>query len=270
MALKLGDVVVTEAGFGADLGAEKFLDIKCRYGELTPDCVVIVATIRALKHHGGVKKEELNTPNVEALKSGIVNLEKQIENIQKYKVPVVVAINRFLTDSVEEIEFIKEFCGKLGVKVALSDVWAKGGEGGMELANIVSDILDNEKSNFAPLYSEKESIKDKILTIAKEIYGATGVNYTAAANKQIEELEKFQLDKLPICMAKTQYSLSDNPFLLGRPEGFYITVKEVRVSNGAGFIVALTGDVMTMPGLPKIPAANRMDILENGEIVGLF
>lgn len=270
MALKLGDVVVTEAGFGADLGAEKFLDIKCRYGELTPDCVVIVATIRALKHHGGVKKEDLNTPNVEALKSGIVNLEKQIENIQKYKVPVVVAINRFLTDSVEEIEFIKEFCGKLGVKVALSDVWAKGGEGGMELANIVSDILENEQSNFAPLYSEKESIKDKILTIAKEIYGATGVNYTAAANKQIEELERFQLDKLPICMAKTQYSLSDNPFLLGRPEGFYITVKEVRVSNGAGFIVALTGDVMTMPGLPKIPAANRMDILENGEIVGLF
>lgn len=270
MALKLGDVVVTEAGFGADLGAEKFLDIKCRYGELTPDCVVIVATIRALKHHGGVKKDELNTPNVEALKSGIVNLEKQIENIQKYNVPVVVAINRFLTDSVEEIEFIKEFCGKLGVKVALSDVWAKGGEGGMELANIVSDILDNDKSDFTPLYSEKESVKDKILTIAKEIYGATGVNYTAAANKQIEELEKFQLDKLPICMAKTQYSLSDNPFLLGRPEGFYITVKEVRVSNGAGFIVALTGDVMTMPGLPKIPAANRMDILENGEIVGLF
>lgn len=270
MALKLGDVVVTEAGFGADLGAEKFLDIKCRYGGLTPDCVVIVATIRALKHHGGVKKDELNTPNVEALKSGIVNLEKQIENIQKYNVPVVVAINRFLTDSVEEIEFIKDFCGKLGVKVALSDVWAKGGEGGMELANMVSEILDNEESNFAPLYSEKESIKDKILTIAKEIYGAQGVNYTAAANKQIEELEKFQLDKLPICMAKTQYSLSDNQFLLGRPEGFHITVKEVRVSNGAGFIVALTGDVMTMPGLPKIPAANRMDILENGEIVGLF
>lgn len=270
MALKLGDVVVTEAGFGADLGAEKFLDIKCRYGGLTPDCVVIVATIRALKHHGGVKKDGLNTPNVEALKSGIVNLEKQIENIQKYNVPVVVAINRFLTDSVEEIEFIKDFCGKLGVKVALSDVWAKGGEGGMELANMVSEILDNEESNFAPLYSEKESIKDKILTIAKEIYGAKGVNYTAAANKQIEELEKFQLDKLPICMAKTQYSLSDNQFLLGRPEGFHITVKEVRVSNGAGFIVALTGDVMIMPGLPKIPAANRMDILENGEIVGLF
>lgn len=270
MALKLGDVVVTEAGFGADLGAEKFLDIKCRYGELSPDCVVIVATIRALKHHGGVKKDELNTPNVEALKSGIVNLEKQIENIQKYKVPVVVAINRFLTDSVEEIEFIKEFCGKLGVKVALSDVWAKGGEGGLELANIVSEILVNDKSNFAPLYSEKESIRDKVLTIAREIYGARTVHYTAAANKQIDELEKFQLDKLPICMAKTQYSLSDNPFLLGRPEGFDITVKEVRVSNGAGFIVALTGDVMTMPGLPKTPAANKMDILENGEIVGLF
>lgn len=270
MALKLGDVVVTEAGFGADLGAEKFLDIKCRYGELTPDCVVIVATIRALKHHGGVKKDDLNTPNVEALKTGIVNLEKQIENIQKYNVPVVVAINRFLTDSVEEIEFIKAFCGKLNVKVALSDVWAKGGEGGMELANMVSDILDNEKSNFAPLYSEKESIKDKILTIAKEIYGASGVNYTPAANKQIDELEKFELDRLPICMAKTQYSLSDNPSLLGRPEDFYITVKEIRVSNGAGFIVALTGDVMIMPGLPKVPAANRMDILENGEIVGLF
>ena len=263
MALKLGDVVVTEGGFGADLGAEKFLDIKCRYGGLTPNCVVVVATMRALKHHGGVKKEDLNTPNVEAQAKGIVNLEKQIENMQKYNIPVVVSINKFLTDSDEEIEYIKNFCDKLGVKVALSDVWAKGGEGGLELANIVNDILENKESNFKVLYDEKSSIKEKILTIAREIYGAKDVRYTPAANKQIA-------DKLPICMAKTQYSLSDNPALLGRPEGFDITVKEVRVSNGAGFIVALTGDIMTMPGLPKVPAANRMDILENGEIVGLF
>ena len=270
MALKLGDVVVTEGGFGADLGAEKFLDIKCRYGDLTPNCVVIVATMRALKHHGGVKKEELNTPNVEALAKGIVNLEKQIENMKKYNVPVVVAINKFVTDSNEEIQFIKDFCEKLEVKVALSDVWAKGGEGGLELANIVNEVLDNEESNFKVLYDEKDTIKDKILTIAKEIYGAKNVLYTPAANRQIAELERFELDKLPICMAKTQYSLSDNPALLGRPENFDITVKEVRVSNGAGFIVVLTGDIMTMPGLPKVPAANRMDILENGEIVGLF
>lgn len=270
MALKLGDIVVTEGGFGADLGAEKFLDIKCRYGNLTPNCIVIVATMRALKHHGGVKKEELNIPNVEALAKGIVNLEKQIENMKKYNVPVVVAINKFVTDSDEEIQFIKSFCAKLGVKVALSDVWAKGGEGGLELANIVNDVLDNEESNFNVLYDEKDTIKDKILTIAKEIYGAKSVLYTPAASRQIAELEKFELDKLPICMAKTQYSLSDNPSLLGRPENFDITVKEVRVSNGAGFIVVLTGDIMTMPGLPKVPAANRMDILESGEIVGLF
>mgnify|MGYP004731841053 FL=1 len=270
MALKLGDIVVTEGGFGADLGAEKFLDIKCRYGNLTPNCIVIVATMRALKHHGGVKREELNIPNVEALAKGIVNLEKQIENMKKYNVPVVVAINKFVTDSDEEIQFIKEFCAKLGVKVALSDVWAKGGEGGLELANIVNEVLDNEESNFKVLYDEKDNIKDKILTIAREIYGAKSVLYTPAASRQIAELEKFELDKLPICMAKTQYSLSDNPSLLGRPENFDITVKEVRVSNGAGFIVVLTGDIMTMPGLPKVPAANKMDILENGEIVGLF
>ena len=270
MALKLGDVVVTEGGFGADLGAEKFLDIKCRYGNLTPNCIVVVATMRALKHHGGVKKEELNTPNVGALAKGIVNLEKQIENMKKYNVPVVVAINKFVTDSDEEIQFIKEFCAKLGVKVALSDVWAKGGEGGLELANIVNEILDNEESNFKVLYDEKDSIKDKILTIAREIYGASNVLYTPSASRQIAELEKFELDKLPICVAKTQYSLSDNPSLLGRPENFDITVKEVRVSNGAGFIVVLTGDIMTMPGLPKVPAANKMNILENGEIVGLF
>ena len=270
MALKLGDVVVTEGGFEADLGAEKFLNIKCRYGELTPDCVVVVATIRALKHHGGVKKEDLNIPNVEALKNGIVNLEKQIENIKKFNIPVVVAINKFVSDSEEEVQFIKEFCGNIGVKVALSDVWANGGEGGLKLAKIVTDVLDNDKSNFKLLYSERDSIKDKVLTIAKEIYGANNVLYTPAANKQIAELEKFELDKLPICMAKTQYSLSDNPSLLGRPKNFDVTVKEVKVSNGAGFIVVLTGDIMTMPGLPKVPAANRMDILNDGEIVGLF
>ena len=270
LALKLSDITITEAGFGADLGAEKFLDIKCRYGNLNPDCVVIVATIRALKHHGNVLKEDLNTPNVKALEKGVANLEKQIENIKKYNVPVVVAINKFVSDSDEEIAFIKEFCKKQGVKVALSDVWAKGGEGGLELADSVLDVLENEKSNFAPIYDSKDSIQDKILKIAKEIYGADGVTYTVAAKKQIAELEKFNLDKLPICMAKTQYSLSDNPSLLAKPEGFNITVREVRVSNGAGFIVALTGNVMTMPGLPKVPAANKMDILENGDIVGLF
>ena len=270
LALKLSDIVVTEAGFGADLGAEKFLDIKCRYGELKPDCVVIVATIRALKHHGGVKKDELNIPNVEALKLGISNLEKQIENIEKYNVPIVVAINKFTSDSEEEVQFIKDFCREKGVRVALSDVWAKGGEGGLELGAEVVDILENEKSNFEVLYDVNDSIEEKINSIASEIYGANGVNYTVQAKKQIAELKKFNLDKLPICMAKTQYSLSDNPALLGRPENFDITVKEVRVSNGAGFIVVLTGDIMTMPGLPKVPAANRMDILENGEIVGLF
>ena len=270
LALKLGDIVITEAGFGADLGAEKFLDIKCRYGGLNPNCVVVVATIRALKHHGGVSKEELSIPNVEALSKGIVNLEKQIENINKYNVPVVVAINRFLTDSDDEVKFIKDYCNNIGVKVALSDVWAKGGEGGLELADIVEDVLENEKSNFKPIYEVEKSIEEKVLTIAKEIYGADGVQYSAAAKRQIKELEKFGLDRLPICMAKTEYSLSDNPALLGRPNGFDINVKEVKVSNGAGFIVVLTGDVMTMPGLPKVPAANKMDILENGEIVGLF
>ncbi|PRR80044.1 formate--tetrahydrofolate ligase [Clostridium vincentii] len=270
IALKLSDIVITEAGFGADLGAEKFLDIKCRYGELNPDCVVLVATIRALKHHGGVKKEDLNTEDVEALKKGIVNLEKQIENIKQYKVPVVVAINRFLTDSIDEIKFIKKFCKNLGVKVALSDVWARGGEGAFELVDIIEDVLANEVSNYEPLYDSEESIEDKVSAIARKIYGADGVTYSPAAKKQIQELEKFGLDKLPICMAKTQYSLSDNPSLLGRPEGFQILVQEVKVSNGAGFIVVLAGNVMTMPGLPKSPAANRMDILDDGEIVGLF
>ncbi|MBS6042856.1 MAG: formate--tetrahydrofolate ligase [Clostridium baratii] len=270
LAQKVSDIAITEAGFGADLGAEKFLDIKCRYGDLKPDCVVIVATIRALKHHGGVKKDELNTPNVEALKLGVSNLDKQIDNISKYGVPVVIAINKFTSDSEEEVQFIKDFCKDKGVRVALSDVWAKGGEGGIELAEEVIDVLENEKANFKVLYDINEEIEEKILKIAKEIYGADGVNYSAQAKKQIVELKKFSLDKLPICMAKTQYSLSDDASLLGKPEGFNITVKEVRVSNGAGFIVALTGDVMTMPGLPKVPAANRMDILENGEIIGLF
>lgn len=270
LALKLGEVVITEAGFGADLGAEKFFDIKCRYGNLKPECVVVVATIRALKHHGGVAKDALNIPNVEALAKGISNLEKQVENIKKFNVTPIVAINKFVSDSDEEVKFIEEFCDKIGVKVALSDVWAKGGEGGVELGKVVLDILENNNSNFAPIYDEKDTIENKVLTIAKEVYGAKSVNYTPAAKKQIAELEKFGLDKLPICMAKTQYSLSDNPSLLGRPEGFDITVKEVRVSNGAGFIVVQTGDIMTMPGLPKVPAANKMDVLNNGEIVGLF
>ena len=270
LALKLGDIAITEAGFGADLGAEKFFDIKCRYGNLKPECAIIVATIRALKHHGGVAKDELNTPNVEALAKGISNLEKQIENIKKFNVTPVVAINKFVSDSDEEVAYIKEFCNKMGVKVALSDVWSKGGEGGIELGKIVVDILENNSSDFTPIYDEKATIEEKVFAIAKEIYGAAKVNYTPAAKKQIAELEKFNLDRLPICMAKTQYSLSDNESLLGKPEGFEITVKEVRVSNGAGFVVVQTGNIMTMPGLPKVPAANKMDVLKNGEIVGLF
>ena len=268
-ALKLGDIVVTEAGFGADLGAEKFLDIKCRYGNLNPNCVVVVATIRALKHHGGVLKTELNTPNLEALKLGIVNLEKQVENIKKYNVPVVVAINKFSADTEEEVEFIKEFCNNIGVKVALCDVWEKGGDGGLDLGKIVLEEVEKE-NDFRPIYDMEDTIENKINKIAKEIYGAKGVNITAKAKKQIEELERFNLDRLPICMAKTQYSLSDNPSLLGRPKDFEVTVREVKISNGAGFIVVLNGDIMTMPGLPKVPAANKMDIKENGEIIGLF
>lgn len=269
-ALKMSDITITEAGFGADLGAEKFLDIKCRYGNLNPDCVVLVATIRALKHHGGVKKDELNISNVDALNKGMKNLEKQIENIKAYGVPVVVAINKFITDSDEEVKAIEDFCKNVGVEVSLTEVWEKGGEGGIDLANKVIKTMETEPSNFKMIYDSEESTKDKILKIVQTIYGGKGVNYTPQALKQIAEIEKFNLDKLPICMAKTQYSLSDNPSLLGRPENFDITVKEVRVSNGAGFIVVLTGDVMTMPGLPKVPAANRMDIKDNGEIVGLF
>ncbi len=270
MALKLGDYAITEAGFGADLGAEKFLDIKCRYGGLKPDCVVIVATIRALKHHGGASKEELSTPGVEKLSKGIGNLEKQIENIKKYGVPVVVAINKFITDSDEEIQYIQNFCNTLGVDVALTEVWEKGGEGGIPLAEKVLNTLEKGESKFKCLYEKELPIKEKMGIIAKEIYGANDVSYTNTAEKQIKDIEKLGLDKLPICIAKTQYSLSDNPKLLGKPENFSISVREVKVSSGAGFIVVLTGDVMTMPGLPKIPAANRMDILEDGTIEGLF
>ncbi|MBX4261799.1 formate--tetrahydrofolate ligase [Clostridium estertheticum] len=270
MALKLGDYVVTEAGFGADLGAEKFFDIKCRYGKLKPDCVVLVATIRALKHHGGVKKDKLNEPNVEALSKGIGNLEKQIENIEKYGVQVIVAINKFVTDTQKEIECIKEFCVKKGVKVDLTEVWENGADGGLELASKVIDTIENNKSDFKVLYDVKLSIKEKINVISKEIYGADGVEYSPSANKQIAEIEKLGLDKVPICVAKTQNSLSDNPKLLGRPTNFTINIKEITISNGAGFIVALTGNIMTMPGLPKIPAANKMDIFEDGTITGLF
>ena len=270
MALKLGDYVVTEAGFGADLGAEKFFDIKCRYGQLKPSCVVLVATIRALKHHGGVKKDKLNEPNVEAVSKGIVNLEKQIENIKKYGVPVVVAINKFTFDTKEEVDYIKDFCGKINVKVALTEVWEKGAVGGQELANNVLDIIESQQGNFKVLYDENLTIKEKIHIIATEIYGADGVEYATTASKQIAEIEKLNLDKVPICVAKTQNSLSDNPSLLGRPTNFTINVKEVRVSNGAGFIVALTGSIMTMPGLPKVPAADKMDISEDGTITGLF
>jgi len=270
IALKLGDYAITEAGFGADLGAEKFFDIKCRYGGLKPNCVVIVATIRALKHHGGVKKDELNLPNVEALSRGVVNLEKQIENIQKFNVPVVVAINKFISDSDEEVKFIEEFCKAKDVEVSLTEVWEKGAEGGKDLANKVISTIENKESKFQVLYNEKLDIKEKIKVIAREIYGADDVEFTASAKKQISEIEKLGLHKVPICVAKTQNSLSDNPALLGRPTGFNISVKEVKLSNGAGFIVALTGTIMTMPGLPKVPAANKIDIHEDGTIEGLF
>lgn len=270
MALKLGDFAITEAGFGADLGAEKFLNIKCRYGDLAPECVVLVATVRALKHHGGVKKDELNIPSVSALEKGIKNLEKQIENIKEFNIPVVVAINKFITDSEEEIKFIENFCSNLGIKVSNTEVWEKGGLGGIDLANKILETIEESDSKFAPIYDINDSIKDKILKISKTIYGADNVNYAPQALKQISEIEKFNMDKLPICMAKTQYSLSDNPMLLGRPHGFDINVKEINVSNGAGFIVVQTGNIMTMPGLPKVPAANKMDIDINGKIIGLF
>ena len=271
LGLKLADYCVTEAGFGSDLGAEKFFDIKCRIGGLKPSCVVLVATVRALKYNGGVPKAELAKENTDALKDGIVNLGKHIENMQKYGLPVIVAINRFMTDTDEELKIIEQYCCDMGVDFSMCEVFAKGGDGGVELAEKVVEVSERGgEMNFAPIYDEKASIDEKINTIAKEIYGADGVVYTPKAKKAIARLEKQGFDKLPICMAKTQYSLSDDPSLLGRPSGFEITVREVMVSAGAGFVVALTGNVMTMPGLPKVPAANNMDIDKDGKIVGLF
>ena len=270
LALKMSDYVITEAGFGADLGAEKFMDIKCRFAGLKPDAVVIVATVRALKYNGGVAKQDLKEENVDALKKGIVNLKKHIENMQKYKVPVVVALNKFDTDSDEEVKTVIDVCGEYGVEVSLSEVFAKGGQGGIDLAQKVIKAIDTIPSNYEPLYDVNLSIKEKIDIIVKEIYGGKGAKYTTKAQKQIAELEKYGLDKKPVCMAKTQYSLSDNPALLGRPEDFEITVSKVRVSNGAGFIVVETGDIMVMPGLPKKPSANNIDIDANGKITGLF
>jgi formate--tetrahydrofolate ligase len=267
--LKLADYLVTEAGFGADLGAEKFFDIKCRYGGLKPSAAVVVATIRALKMHGGLKKDELTAENLDALRKGIGNLLKQIENVHKYGIPVVVAINRFKYDTESEIEYVKKVCKDLGVDVSVTDVWEKGGEGGIELAEQVINACERE-SEFKPLYELDMPIKDKIKTIAKEIYGADDVEYTKEALKDLKNIEDLGLDNLPVCVAKTQYSLSDNPKLLGRPEGFDITVKGLNISAGAGFIVVMTGDIMTMPGLPKSPAAERMDIDEEGKITGLF
>lgn len=270
IGLKLSDYLVTEAGFGADLGAEKFMDIKCRYGKLKPSCVVIVATVRALKHHGGVPKDQLNIENLDALKKGFGNLEKQIENIKKYNVPVVVAINEFACDTEKETGYIMSRCSSLNVKASLCRVWARGGEGGENLAHMVVDEIENNQGNFKVLYDENLPIKDKINMIVREIYGGRGAVFTKAAENQIKDIESLGFDRLPICVAKTQYSLSDDPLLLGRPEGFDVTVREIRLSNGAGFIVALTGDIMTMPGLPKVPAAEKIDIDENGTITGLF
>ncbi|QIB27361.1 formate--tetrahydrofolate ligase [Caloranaerobacter azorensis] len=270
LALKLADYVVTEAGFGADLGAEKFFNIKCRFAGLKPDCAVIVATVRALKNHGGVPKDRLNEENLEALEKGFGNLEKHIENVQKFGVPVVVAINEFPSDTEKELNLLFDKCKEAGAEVVLSKVWAKGGEGGIELAKKVVETIENKPSNFKPLYDVNLPIKEKIEIIAKEVYGADGVDFTKKCEKQIKQIEELGLDKMPICMAKTQYSLSDDPTLKGRPTGFRVTVREIKVSAGAKFLVALTGDIMTMPGLPKVPAANNMDISKDGEITGLF
>lgn len=269
-AMKMADYCITEAGFGADLGAEKFFDIKCRKAGLTPDAVVLVATIRALKYNGGVAKADLGAENLEALKKGIVNLEKHIENLQKYGVPVVVTLNAFVSDTQAELDYIQKFCEDKGCEFALAKVWEKGGEGGIELAEKVLKTLETKKSNFHCLYETDQPVKAKIETIAKEIYGAGSVNYSAAANKQIAQLEQLGFGNLPICMAKTQYSLSDDPTLLGRPEGFEMNVREAYVSAGAGFIVVLTGSVMTMPGLSKSPAAYNIDVNDDGVITGLF
>lgn len=270
MALKLSDIAITEAGFGADLGAEKFMDIKCRMGNLKPDAVVIVATVRALKYNGGVAKKDLNEENLEALKKGIVNLEKHIENVQKFGVPVVVTLNSFVTDTDAENEFIRQFCEERNCEFALSEVWEKGGEGGIALAEKVLNTLETKESHFHTLYENSLSLKEKIETISKEIYGADGVEYTPAAEKQLAKITELGYGELPICMAKNQYSLSDDATLLGRPEHFKIHIREVYVNAGAGFVVALTGAVMTMPGFPKVPAANGIDVNEEGTITGLF
>ena len=270
MALKLSDIAVTEAGFGADLGAEKFMDIKCRAAGLKPDAVVIVATVKALKYNGGVKKDELAAPNLEAVKKGIVNLEKHIENIQKFGVPIVVTLNSFLTDTEEEYEYIRSFCEERGCEFALSKVWADGGDGGIELANKVVKTLETKNSEYHPLYPLEMALKDKITTIAKEIYGADGVVFQPAANRAVKKQTELGFGELPVCMAKNQYSLADDAKKLGRPENFKITVRDVYVSAGAGFVVVLTGDVMTMTGLPKAPAAFNIDVDDAGHITGLF
>ena len=269
-ALKLADYVITEAGFGADLGAEKFFDIKCRKAGLKPDAVVLVATIRALKYNGGVPKDELSAPNLEALKKGIVNLEKHIENLQKFGVPVVVTLNSFITDTEEETAFIEKFCKDRDCEFALAEVWEKGGEGGVALANKVLETLETKKSSFKPLYEDDLSLKEKIEKVAKEIYGADGVTYAPAAERELKRITDLGMDKFPVCMAKTQYSLSDDAKKLGRPTGFKINVREVYVSAGAGFVVAINGAIMTMPGLPKKPAAYQIDVNDDGVITGLF
>ena len=269
-AMKLADITITEAGFGADLGAEKFFDIKCRMAGLKPDAVVLVATVRALKYNGGVPKAELTTENLDALKKGIVNLEKHIENLQKYGVPVVVTLNSFVTDTQAETDFVRNFCQERGCEFALSEVWEKGGEGGVELAKKVLYVLENKESNFKPLYEDSLSLKDKIKTVATEIYGADDVTYSPAAEKELKRIEELGMGDFPVCMAKTQYSLSDDASKLGRPEGFTVNVREVYASAGAGFVVAVTGSIMTMPGLPKLPAANNIDVTDDGVITGLF
>ena len=269
-ALKLADYVITEAGFGADLGAEKFFDIKCRKAGLKPDAVVLVATIRALKYNGGVPKDELSAPNLEALKKGIVNLEKHIENLQKFGVPVVVTLNSFITDTEEETAFVEKFCKDRDCEFALAEVWEKGGEGGVALANKVLETLETKKSNFKPLYEDDLSLKEKIEKVAKEIYGADGVTYAPAAERELKRITDLGMDKFPVCMAKTQYSLSDDAKKLGRPTGFKINVRELYVSAGAGFVVAINGAIMTMPGLPKKPAAYQIDVDDDGVITGLF
>lgn len=270
LALKLGDIVVTEAGFGADLGAEKFLDIKCHYGDIYPDAVVIVATIRALKMHGGVKKADLNTENVEAVGSGFVNLAKMVENIRGYGLPVLVAINRFSSDTPAEIDELLKKCDSYGVDVTLNECWEKGGDGGIDMAKQIAAMVEGTDIKPVMMYDVNDTIPNKVNAVVTKIYGGDGVEFTAKAKKQIEQLESWGLDKLPVCMAKTQYSLSDNPALLGAPKGFTITVQDVRIANGAGFIVCRTGDIMVMPGLPKRPAALNMDIDSDGKITGLF